>query len=381
MSSASPQSFIVVHPTFAYLTVITVLALFALQASPSFVPLVLLLATLRLFIMVVYPRHYSWIKIPISILLLAASATAANIGTSLHAIPEVHSLSAVAALYLLKFCNSTLIVGAVALDRFLGRNSHSKWAHFILFPTVWTTVFLIVSAASPLGYLTTWSPIRGIGAYSWLRPITGPPGIDWIVGAWAVILSELVGAWIIGPTNGIEDPLVSTNRNGEDRPRGLHGAPWLFFMLGLLCIASLPSYFQNSLPTPVNSEFTTPLPVACTLPYVENSKRRPSFDEYLKESTILVSLAKVVLWPEGAVHFESEVVKQEAIEKVAFSAAGSVVGVSFEEHVNGTKENEEVRNGFMLIDKDGLVFEYFKRHLVPCKWNKHLSNSLSKIYI
>ncbi|KAI5121134.1 hypothetical protein M0805_007132, partial [Coniferiporia weirii] len=221
-----------------------------------------------------------------------------------------------------------------------------------------------------LGYLATWTPVLGVGAYSWLRPILGPSGIDWAVGAWAVVLSELMSAWIMGPRTRTHVPeedflIPGLSEDSLVEPERPRRSLLLFCISTILCLAALPSYFRASLPIPVNSDSTTPLSVACALPLVENPNRLPSFDEYLAETQTLASLAKVVLWPEGAVKFETNQAKQDSIERLARFAAGSVIGVSFEDHMNVTGYTDKIRNGFMLIDRDGLIFEYFKRHLVP----------------
>ncbi|THH06348.1 hypothetical protein EW145_g4155 [Phellinidium pouzarii] len=366
----SAQSSFIVYPTPVYLTLTSILGLFALQASPSFVPLVLLLATLRLFIAVVISREHASLKIILAIACLAASTTIANIGTSLNAIPEVHTSTAVFSLFFLTCITSTLIIGALLVDATFRPSVHRMWSHFLFFPTVWSTALLIASAVSPLGYLATWTPALGVGAYSWLRPILGPSGIDWVVGAWAVVISELMGVWIMGSSHQTvayeEEHLIPVfGEDTPEEPERPRRSLLLFYISVILCFGALPSYFRASLPIPVNSDFTVPLSVACALPFVEDSERKLSFEEYLLETQRITSLAKVILWPEGAIRFETEQAKQESIEKIALNAAGSVIGVSFEDHMNTTERSDKLRNGIMLIDKDGVVFEYFKRHLVP----------------
>lgn len=360
------QRVLVVHPTPIYLVLTFILGIFALQVTPSFFPLVLLLAILRLFVIVVINRRNTGFKLSVITICLASATTLANIRTSLDAIPELHTSAAIFSLFMLTLVTSILIIAAILLDMSLRSSSHRRWSQLILFPTVWSTVLLIAAAISPLGYLATWSPLIGVGGYGWLRPILGPPGIDWVVGAWAVVLSELMAAWIMASSDQDEgSSLISTRSEDDmDRPEKTDRNPWLLCTVVLLCFGTAPSYFQRKTPIPVNSESTAPLPVACVLPYTGNKTRRPSFDEFLQESTTLTSLAKVVLWPEGAVFFDSDRVKDEMVEKVALSAGGSVVGVSFVDRDG--RESDKLRNGFMLVDKDGIKFEYFKRHLVPC---------------
>ncbi|KAL5494983.1 hypothetical protein ACEPAI_445 [Sanghuangporus weigelae] len=362
------QRVLVVHPTSIYLLATFILAFFALQVSPSFFPLVLLLAILRLFVIVVISRRNAGFKLALITVCLALATTLTNIRTCIDAIPELRTSTAVVSLFLLTLLTSILIIAAILLDMSLRSSSRRQWSQFILFPTVWSTVLLIAASSSPLGYLAIWNPVVGVGGYSWTRPILGPTGIDWVVAAWAVVLSELMAAWIMASSDQDEDDsessLISTSDEEINRPKKTNRNPWLLCTVVLLCIGTAPSYLQKKIPTPVNSESTVPLPVACALPYIGNKTRLPSFDEFLQESTTLTSLAKVVLWPEGAVFFDSDQMKNEAIEKVAKSAGGSVVGVSFVDHMD-ERQSDKLRNGFMLIDKDGVVLEYFKRHLVP----------------
>ena len=344
-----------------------IFALFALHVSPSFVPLVLLLATLRLYIISVIKTVNASFKISLSIICLAAATTLANIGFSLNAISGFPKPSAVLLLFVFTCFSSFLIVASILLENFIHPGSTNQWSKFVLFPMVWTTVMLFASAFSPLGYIATWTPVLGASAYTWTRPYLGPSGIDWAVGGWASVISELVGTWIMSSE---EQPiLISTNEDEISTPPGrTKKSSYLLIITGFLTIATLPSYFVSSFPTPTNSEDTIPLPLACIHPYLEDTDRLPSFDEYLEETMRHTSLAKVVLWPEGAVRFESESSKQEAINKVAHNAAGSVIGVSFYERMNDTTaQSDKYRNGIMLIDRNGVQLEYFKRHLVPCE--------------
>lgn len=364
------------NPTPVYLTIITILSLFALQASPAFVPLVLLLAILRLFVVHVVIRERTSLYTTLTILSLAVTTTIANIGPSLNAHPFARPLVAITSLFLLTCATSALIVYAVLLDATFKPSVYSIWAHFLLFPTIWATSQQLAALFSPIGYLATWTPVLGDGAYRWLRPFLGSGGIDWVVGAWAVVLSELIGMWIMGPggtlsasgegerlliTVNEDEVLDNVNWEGPRRPLRL------FFIFCTLCIAALPSYFIRSLPIPVNSETTARLTVACALPFAPDISSKPTLDDMKYETRVLVGLAKVVLWPEGSVRFNSTEEKEETIEHVKKYAAKSLVGMSFEEYTNETGQEGKLRNGFMLLDRAGIIFEYYKRHLVPCE--------------
>lgn len=376
MSLLDLRSRFAYNPTPIYLVTITILALFALQSSPAFMPLVLLLAILRLFVVHVIIRENTLFNIALIIICLAGSTTIANIGPSLNATPFVRPAVAVASLFLLTCLTSALIVGAVLLDTTFKPSIHRIWAHFLLFPTIWATVLQLAAIISPLGYLATWTPVLSVGAYKWLRPFFGSAGIDWAVGAWAVVLSELIGMWIMGSGATLsfsghrENLLVSVDDNEvlddleSEKPRR---STRLFFIFAVLCIGALPSYFVRSLPLPVNSDMTIGVPVGCALPIADDPLVKPTLDEYKKETQRLYGLVKVILWPEGAVRFQSEEEKMKTIDFIGSLDHKSLVGISFEEYTNETGHEGKIRNGFMLVDHEGLIFEYFKRHLVPCK--------------
>ena len=76
-----------------------------------------------------------------------------------------------------------------------------------------------------------------------------------------------------------------------------------------------------------------------------------------------------MLWPEGAVHFESPDERDKAISKVRQMIKGPYVGISFVENApsgwQGHSHTDKKRIGLVLVGPDGPVFEYYKRNLVP----------------
>lgn len=219
----------------------------------------------------------------------------------------------------------------------------------------------------------------GTEAYSWIRPILGSVGIDWVVGAWAVIFSELIGMWIMGP----EGTLSVSHDNGEsllvpvdevEPPSDLERkvsqrSSRLLFVFTVLCIGALPSQFMRSLPIPVNSDSTARLSVGCALPLPTGNLTKPAFKDYKRETQRLVGLAKVILWPEGAVRFNSTEEKEEAVRLITEHADRSLIAISFEDYAEENGREGKLRNGVMLIGREeGVIFEYYKRHLVPCEY-------------
>ena len=359
------QRSLVSNPTPVYLTAAALLGFFALSLSPSFIPVILLLAVLRLFLNTVFSYELAWPKIQLGIAIVAGSATLSNYGPTVSALPEVPLLTALSSMFWLCFVVSGLAFTTVIADMSFRSSVQHPSAQLILFPMIWATVLCIVSRFSPLGYLSSWSPTLGVSAYSWLRPYLGPSSIDWVAGAWAVVLSEVSGMWIMGEKKDVqqEELLIVVTDDEQDSIKPVRSR-WLIGLSVLLCLGALPSYLYWPLPVPVNSNQTVPLLVSCALPFVKDFHREPSFDEYLHETATLVSLAKVILWPEGAVQFPTAENKAEAISRIQNAASGSAIGVSFVDTDNSTTK---MRNGFMLIDRDGLMFEYYKRHLVPCE--------------
>ncbi|EJD03681.1 uncharacterized protein FOMMEDRAFT_133077 [Fomitiporia mediterranea MF3/22] len=356
----SARTLLISCPTPLAVVVVFVFGCFALESPPSYIPLVLLLAITRVFSSVIITSKRAIVKLTFVVVSLAAATTLGNIS----AVPEVQYSTAVLALFILALLASSLATSAIFADTYLQWNIDCERLP-LFFPAMWSTVLLIASTTSPLGYLAIWSPVRGLSAYNWMRYVLGPVGIDWTVGAWAVVVAELLAPWFTKPAEQ-DDLLISTSgTSATDETEKSQKTPRLLCMITFLCLGTIPYYFQDTLPIPVNSATTAPLSVACALPYITNITRSPNFGELLQETATLASLAKVVLWPEGAIRFDSVQAKREATKKVAKIAGGSVIGVSFEEYTNDVTRGNKGRNGLMLVDRDGMVFEYFKRHLVP----------------
>jgi len=93
--------------------------------------------------------------------------------------------------------------------------------------------------------------------------------------------------------------------------------------------------------------------------------------------------ARILLWPEGAVRFETSVQREEAIKRVQEEIKGPLVGVTFTEpvpHDAGWKHAREGkwRNGLVLVGPHGPVAEYYKRNLVPIAESFSLTESESE---
>ena len=377
------------------MTLAPIIALGALTPTPSFTPLSLLLVALRLHVFTAVPRR-QWKAIVSQVGLISLAVAATHSGASLHALstPAV-SLVVLAGLAVV----TTSIAGlAIVIGFYAERRARTTWSHATVFPATWATVWAAVEYCSPVGQLATWSPVVGLEGYAWLREFGGQVALNWVVAAWAVVIADAVGAWVVGAGDGDEvsppvaaevpPPLIMfADDDGpvdgalpKPSPRASTSAKnrtraTLLFTAVLLALA-VPSYFISDTPLPVLSPDVTPLGVACALPYPQRNGKLthpPGLDDYVKESKTLQSQAKIVLWPESAVHFDSEDDRAKAFRRIQPQIAnGTYYGIGFEETIHhespdGVWKSGMKRNGFALLGWEGVVYEYYKRHLVPSK--------------
>lgn len=381
-SPLSIPKLIVYYPSAVSILFSSNFAFIALGPSPKFIPLILLLVTLKIYVGIIVHRQYAFVKLFAIWFFLTVSISASHLTSVL----EASSSPGYALIGLISTIGLTSIFAAIPIlvDIAYSRHVRNLWFQLSFFPAAWATTWWLVSYLSPIGRLTTWSPVQGLDVYDWIIPYFGPIGIDFLVGAWTVILSQIAGIWIVGtPPMSVQDDegahlisapsldenFVYDNRGNSSNQIHRSRQTFLFIAMtsvGLLALTSL----QPVLPLPTNSFSTSMLSVACALPYKPN--QNPTFDDYLAQTVQLVSTAKVILWPEGAVRFNSAKEKTEAVGKIQNIAQGSLIGVAFEEYApSDTQSRTQLRrNGIMFIDqKHGVVNEYFKRNLVPCTYN------------
>ena len=89
----------------------------------------------------------------------------------------------------------------------------------------------------------------------------------------------------------------------------------------------------------------------------------PPLDTFIVESK-RHNGARILLWPEGALRFETVTQREEAINKVKNEINGPLVGVAFTEPVPASAGWEHSRdgmwrNGLVLVGPDGPVAEYY----------------------
>ena len=295
--------------------------------------------------------------------------------------PSIHALSSttssIFSLWIISSLSSAVAFGAIIISDRVSLRVSNPSTKLTLFPTFWATVWQTTSHLNPVGHLVTWSPVTGIASYEWMRPFFGAWGVNWLVGAWAIVIADIVGSWFIGPGDESEpqEPLIpSIVSNGDSqpsRPTSSPGPHRTLFLTAVLLVLTSPSLFSPVTPLLPWSTSSTPLPVGCILPHPPSSGDGSTpLDRFIAESRHHNG-ARVLLWPEGALRFETVAQREEAINRVRDEVKGPLVGVTFTEPVPdsagwGHSRDGKRRNGLVLVGPDGPVAEYYKRNLVPC---------------
>lgn len=380
-------SYAVSHPAVVFTSLAAFQAFFALTPTPNIISIAALVVVLRLSAWTFVPRPGGYAKGILQALFISLAAGAAHMAPSIDALSTPNlALVIFSGISLLASSFSVLVVfTSVWLARFF----QSPWTQLTLFPALWASAWGFMSEVSPVGQLVTWSPVLGLGPYSWLRPALGQWGIDWITAAWAVIVSELAGDYITSASTSLpslvdveepsgsntDDPHFDSLVRHPGSPHWLSRSRSLQVLLAMLLSLMIPTYFLSYLPAPLHAEGTTRLGVACALPDLATGKnpgRLPTLEDFVQETKKLQSKATVIFWPESAVHFNSPEQREAAFAEIQQAMDyQKYVGVSFEEFVPPVRKGESGhrRNAFALIGKTGPpALEYDKRNLVPSMW-------------
>ncbi|KAK0466423.1 uncharacterized protein EV420DRAFT_829788 [Desarmillaria tabescens] len=291
--------------------------------------------------------------------------------------PAIHALSSpvssLALLFLGGLITSAITLATLYIHTKLRSRLPPAWSQIMLFPALWAAVWWGVSSVSPIGRLTAWAPVVDTMGYSWMLKWAGPVMDDWIAAAWAVVISEIAGAWLMSSKSlGEEEPLLGNRGpNSEDEAAAPSMPSWrcVVCLTTFLATLTIPSFIISDVALPVYSSDTTPFSVGCILP--KQRSRQLRFEDYLQETRKLDGKAQVLLWPEGAVTFRDESERAAALAEVQETIRGSHVGVSFEESVSDpsdvTGRSLLRRNGMVVVSNKSSSphLEYYKRHLVP----------------
>jgi hypothetical protein len=297
---------------------------------------------------------------------LAVGGAAPNVSASLEALSTAPQ--SIILLTVLSSLTSAIVLAAAYGDWLVSRHITSPTGKALLFPAIWTSIWCTVPYINPVGHLLTWTRGDVLDAYRWLVPFVGTSSQDWIAAAWAVVLSEVYQVWYMGTPD-------DDDQEGHDEGirRTQSHTPFLAAFLVLLIV---PSYFAHDvLPLPVsNVDEATAFGVGCIMPTFQRYKHyEPTLKDYIDETKKFQNSAKFLLWPEGAVSFDSDKERDAAFEEVRANISGSYVGVSFEQHIpdpNGSTGRKSVKKtGIAVISQTSEEphLLYYKRHLVPRK--------------
>lgn len=366
------------HPQVIFNGAAVVLSVVSLSSTPSFWPLVLTLATSHVYLTMIHKRQHFLSRLFVFWLSLSIGASFSNVATAFDAL-STPALSLIVLLGMAAL-QSAIALLVVFIDIRSSSLTKDPWAQLLLFPALWTSVWAAVASISPLGRLLMWSPATGLPAYAWLAPIAGPLATDWTTAASAVVLSRLAGSWLMGPAPDAEDepgPLIvdldelsSESQHASPPPKSQ--PKHLLSLTTLLLLLTAPSFFPTP-ELPISSLDTTPVNVACVLPSSIYDKPHPNdtpLSLYITASKQLANRAHVLVWPESAVTFNTHKEKEQAFAEVQNKIGeqyGATVGIGFEEYVpaeDGGRAGMR-RNGFALVDRDGVKLTYYKQHLVP----------------
>ncbi|KAJ7293092.1 hypothetical protein C8J57DRAFT_1268106 [Mycena rebaudengoi] len=342
------------RPNLVYITTSSLFSVFGLATSPSFIPLVLTLATILVYAPLLFHRPHTF---GYTALLWSCITVCSSIG---RLIPSVNALStagtSVAVLLSISAITSAIAIFAVAIDVYMC--ARFGLIQEFIFPTIWVSLWAALSRL-PLGRLITWSPV-----------LVGTPGIDWIVAAWAVLISQSIGTWYMAGSH------------DDDIKEFFLADPAQLKKISLavvLTALTIPSFIVSTSPSPINPPKTnTLLSVGCALPpFYSYDHTSPTLDDYITESKKLQ--AKVILWPEAAVTFRSEGERETAFTKIRESIGkkGTYWAASFEEEIGDDKMSLK-RTGVAILSNysSDEPFVYYKRNLVPIAESFPLSRGL-----
>ena len=358
------------HQEVFFITSAAILSGFALRPDSTILPIVATLSLLLVYSPFLFRHDDS------CILRIALTTTSLAVGTALprlQASQEALSTpgASIAALLLSSFLLSSFTVSALYISTKISTRLASPISQATIFPAVWASLWCTISYISPVGHLSTWSVADNTGAYSWIAPLLGPAGNDWIIGAWAVVVSQAIGRWYIGSEH--EEDLLDVYIPQRNAP---NNSTTTKVLASFLVFLTIPSFIFQNLPLPVSAiDKSTPLTVGCALPtYQKYNNHVLTLDDYIRESDKLRSYgARIILWPEGAVEFHSATARQEAFSEITRRITGVYVGVSFEETISDpadpTGRRPLTRTGLAILSHNSAEPHqiYYKRHLVPGK--------------
>lgn len=354
--------FIQTYPNVFHISIASVSSLFGLTMMPSLIPLTFTLAALLLYAPILFHRR----QYRYAALLWLSISLCSSLG---RLFPTLNALStagtSVAVLLAASLVSSALAFLAIFIDVLICTRIRVNQA--ALFPAIWTTLWA-ASSHMPLGRLPSWSPVSGTQSYSWMAPWVGPAGIDWVVAAWAVVISQSIGNWYMGSSE--ED--IDMARTKFSNTVSTSSGTWVLAIF--LTALTIPPFILSGFPLPVSPvRSVTQLSVGCALPpFWKHHHTTPTLDDYIEESKKLP--AKLILWPEGAVSFPSASERDAGLADIAvnISADHTYWAVSFEEETSDPSDDSgrtgRRRTGVALLSNTSDPQIYYKRNLVPSEF-------------
>jgi hypothetical protein len=354
--------------TFIVLTLFS--SALAVTQTSTLVPGVIALSIFHTYSRFLFPSLHARPKTVAFWLAIAAGSASTNLTASREALEsKALAFIVLSSLYLL---TSTIVVGILFADWHVTRRYPLSSTSLFWFPAMWATTWRLVAYGSPVGNLLTWYRPTVVEGYRWLVPLFGPGSQDWITAAWAVVLSQTFQFWFMGPEvlEDDQDEPQETSVRRVTRKRSFPAAPVLGFALAALLI---PSFVGSHLPRPVaDIEDTTPISVGCILPAYQRYKHhKPTLDDYINETKKYRAMSRFLLWPEGAVLFDSEEHREEVFHRIRKEVPGVYIGVSFEQwskDPNGSSDTKgHLRTGLAVLshESNDTYLTYWKQHLVP----------------
>ncbi|KAF9448186.1 hypothetical protein P691DRAFT_801235 [Macrolepiota fuliginosa MF-IS2] len=401
----SLQALFSYHPHITYVSLAGILSIFSLGPTPGMIPIILNLSILLVYSRQIFPTFAQHTVRNTSALWasLTIGGSIPRFRASIHALSQP-SISIVS-LFLLSGITSFLSIGALFLENRFGRNLNPfESSRLFLFPAIWATFWATIASLSPFGMLSTWSPVEGTGAYDWLVPWLGPEYLNWVVAAWAVVVSEAATSLYMtrsatddeydhpSADDLIETDPASSSHHPSHHPVGnrTSGVRTILaeknktaLLAAVLVLLTVPSYIASPLPLSLEDvSKVTPLAVGCALPtFDEHKVHEFGFEHYLFESQRLDPSANFILWPEGAVRFRSDVERNTALAELREKIHHAFVGVAFEETLNDPEDprnrNGIRRTGIAIVSNKSSTphLVYYKRHLVPIAESFSLTHS------
>ncbi|KAG9126788.1 hypothetical protein FRC07_001987 [Ceratobasidium sp. 392] len=374
-------------PSFMGLTFLS--ACLALSLRPTFVPLVLLVSILIVYLRATIKRP-GFLHRFFALLSTLCVATVAAFSSSTNSAMSTQYLSsglllAVAVLFVLVALAPVLVYSHTR--SYVG--SRSALGGILLFPALWTTTWSLFVYLSPLGRIGSWTPMIGVEMYTWMIPVFGQAGIDYVTALWAVVIAEYLGQWAMGP--GAQEqlpeeaspnvdlltPIVhEVEPSSSDRQRP-HQKPDnrrdpTGYLLAILFLAMLPSYKAPTLPLPSYSANTTEVTVGCVYPYTSTPGTAPTLEDYLGETRTQSSRAKILIWPEGAILFRTKEERLDAFEQIANVSTRQKAWIAVGYEQSFAEKGEASRgkrvqghNGVAIFGPKTEPVTYVKRRLVP----------------